>query len=124
MKIRNWIIGCALIFLASCASSPARDASPATDLELLRMGVEQLTRERQPQGTVTRAEDATNGQELFGLTIALEDTNWLQNDDKRRTRTFVDKATRRIEATRFTCSWWEFFCKARRRTLAAGQPAE
>lgn len=121
MRIPTLIIGCALIFLTSCASSPAKDASPATDLELLRLGVEQLTRERQPQGPVTRAEDARTGQELFGLTIALEDTNWLQNDDKRRTRTFVDKATRRIEATRITCSWWNLACKSRRKALARGE---
>ena len=116
MRIPTWIIGCALIFLASCASLPANDARPATDLELLRLGVEQLTRERQPQGAVTRAEDATNGGELFGLAIALEDTNWLQNDDKRRTRAFVDRATRRIELSRLpTCSWWQLRCQARRR---------
>lgn len=73
--------------------------------------MQQLTRERQPQGAVTRAEDATNGQEAFGLLIALEDTNWLQNDDKRRTRVFVDTATRRIELSRLpSCSWWQWRC--------------
>ena len=105
-----------MIFLASCASLPANDARPATDLELLRLGVEQLTRERQPTGEVTRVEDAATGGQLFGLTIALEDTNWLQNDDKRRTRAFVDRATRRIELSRLpTCSWWQLRCQARRR---------
>lgn len=78
--------------------------------------MEQLTRERQPQGAVTRAEDATNGGELFGLTIALEDTVWLSNDDKRRTRAFVDRATYRIALSRLpTCSWWQLRCQARRR---------
>jgi len=73
--------------------------------------VQQLTRERQPQGAVTRAEDAKDGQEAFGLLIALEDTNWLQNDDKRRTREFVNTATRRIELSRLpTCSWWQWRC--------------
>ena len=121
MRIPTLIIGCALMFLTSCASLPARDESPATDLELLRLGVEQLTRERQPQGPVTRVEDATNGQELFNLGIALEDTNWLQNDDKRRIRTFVDKGTRRIEASRFQCRWWNLSCKSRRKALARGE---
>ena len=80
--------------------------------------MEQLTRERQPQGAVTRAEDATNGQELFHLTIALEDAVWLSNDDKRRTREFVDRATRRIELSRLpTCSWWQVRCQARRRAI-------
>lgn len=91
---------------------------PANDLEILRLGVEQLTRERQPQGPVTRVEDATDGQQLFHLGIALEDTNWLQNDDKRRIRTFVDKATKRIELSRLpVCSWYQWRCMARRRAL-------
>ena len=73
--------------------------------------MQQLTRERQPQGAVTRSEDAANGDQLFGLTIALEDTVWLLNDDHRRTAAFVDKATRRIELSRLpTCSWWQWRC--------------
>lgn len=80
--------------------------------------MEQLTRERQPQGTPSRVEDATTNRELFNVAVALEDTNWLQNDDKRRTRAFVDRATRRIELSRLpTCSWWQFRCQARRRAL-------
>lgn len=67
---------------------------------------------------MTRAEDATNGAQLFGLVIALEDTNWLQNDDKRRTYDFVDRATRRIELSRLpACSWWQVRCRTQRRAL-------
>lgn len=80
--------------------------------------MEQLTRERQPTGPVTRAEDATDGDQLFGLTIALEDTVWLLNDDHRRTRAFVERATRRVELSRLpACSWWQLRCKADRRAL-------
>lgn len=128
MRMRLWTIGCASLFLASCGSLPARDVKPETDLEVLRLGVEQLTRERQPTGAIQRAEDAQDGEQLFGLTIALEDTNWLQNDDKRRIREFVDKATRRIALSRLpSCSWYEFACNRRRRDLtreidAAGKP--
>lgn len=87
-------------------------------MQLLRLGVQQLTRERQPQGAVTRTEDATDGTQLFNLAISLEDTNWLQNDDKRRTRAFVDAATRRIELSRLpTCSWWHLRCKAERKAI-------
>ena len=118
MRTLTWITGCAAIFLASCASLPANDARPATDLELVRLGVEQLTRERQPTGTVTRAEDAATGEQLFGLTIALEDALWLSNDDKRRTRDFVERATRRIELSRLpSCRWWQLRCQADRRAI-------
>lgn len=120
MKIRTLTIGCALTFLCSCASLPANDVKPATDLQLLRLGVSELTRERQPQGPVTRAEDATNGQEAFGLLIALEDTNWLQNDDKRRIDRFVKSATQRIELSRLpSCSWYQWRCLRARRALQA-----
>lgn len=82
------------------------------------MGVEALTRERQPTGAIQRAEDAANGEQAFALLIALEDTNWLQNDDKRRTREFVNKATRRIELSRLpTCSWWQITCRRMRRDV-------
>lgn len=120
MKTRAWIIGCALTFLCSCASLPANDVKPATDLQLVRLGVEQLTREREPQGVVTRTEDAKDGEQLFGLAIALEDTNWLQNDDKRRIRRFVNAATLRIEHSRLpSCSWYQWRCLRARRALQA-----
>lgn len=78
-----------------------------------------MTRERQPTGAIQRAEDAQDGEQLFGLTVALEDTNWLQNDDKRRIRAFVTKATRRIELSRLPdCRWYEFACNRRRRELS------
>lgn len=80
--------------------------------------MEQLTREREPTGQVTRVEDAATAEQLFGLAIALEDVNWLQNDDKRRTRAFVDKATRRVELSRLpACRWWQVQCKLERRAL-------
>lgn len=82
------------------------------------MGVTELTRERQPQGPVTRTEDAGDGRALFLLSVALEDTNWLQNDDKRRIDRFVTAATRRIQLSRLpTCSWWQWRCIRARNEL-------
>lgn len=120
MRIPTWTTGFLALFLASCSSLPANDARPATDLELLRLGVQELTRERQPQGPVQRVEDAKTGEGLFGIAVELEAVNWLQNDDKARLRRFVDKGTRRIELSRLpTCGWWQVKCLlARRRTQA------
>ena len=120
MRTPTWIIGCAVLFLTSCSSLPANDARPATDLELLRLGVQELTRERQPQGPVQRVEDAKTGEGLFGIAVELEAVNWLQNDDKARLRRFVDKGTKRIELSRLpTCSWVNIKCiLLRRRTQA------
>lgn len=127
MKTRTLMLALLLPGLWSCGSLPARDAKPATDLAILRDGVQELTRERQPQAKVTRAEDVQTIGEAGSLLIALEDTNWLQNDDKRRLRRFVDKATRRIElALEPACSWFQIGCRidqaARRRALAEPEP--
>ncbi len=131
MKTRTWMLALLSLGLLSCASSPASVDSHATDLELVRLGVDQLTRERQPQGAVTRAEDVTDTSQAFGLLISLEDTNWLQNDDKRRVRDFVHKATYRIELGRLpTCRWvWDFRCRRERKAIqeridAADKPSE
>ena len=62
---------------------------------------------------------------MFNLGIALEDTNWLQNDDKRRIVAFVDSATKRIELARLpACTWWQFRCKAERRAAQATLDAD
>lgn len=69
---------------------------------------------------MTRAEDVQTTAQANGLLIALEDTNWLQNDDKRRTRTFVDRATRRIELSRLPrCSWYQLGCRRARKAVEA-----
>lgn len=116
MRILTLTIGFAAIFLASCGTLPASDVKPATDLELLRLGVQELTRERQPQGATQRVEDAAKGEQLYGLALELEGVNWLQNDDKRRLWRFVDKGTRRIELSRLpTCGWWQIKCHLVRR---------
>lgn len=82
------------------------------------MGVTELTREREPQGAVTRTEDAGDGRGLYLLAIALEDTNYLQNDDKRRIDRFVKSATRRIQLSRLpVCRWWQVRCKRDRAEL-------
>lgn len=123
MKTRTWLPALLALGLSSCGSLPARDVKPATDLAVMRDGVRELTRERQPQAKVTRAEDVTTVGEAGSLLIALEDTNWLQNDDKRRLWRFVDRATRRIElALEPPCPWYSISCRidqaARRRELA------
>lgn len=109
-----------LLFLTSCASSPASDASPATDLAVLRLGVQALTQPRQPNGDIQRAEDAKTSGQVFNYALDLEDVNWLQNDDKARLRTFVTKSLDTIEASRFTCRWYELACRRRLRQLTNG----
>lgn len=127
MTTRTWIAGCLALCLSACATLQGSAAKPENDLELLRLGVQQLTRERHPQGPVVRVEDAATDGQLFNLAIALEDTNWLQNDDKARLRAFVDAAVARIQlARRAPCRWWQLTCRADRKAaeLALDNPKQ
>ena len=106
--IRLWLI-CALALLTSaCATSPANDARPATDLQVLRLGVQALTEPRTPAGNTQRLEDAATVGQAWDYAGDLEDALWLSNRDKANLRNFVDKATAAIETSRLPeCRWWQ-----------------
>lgn len=108
MLTRLWLI-CALVLLTSaCATSPVHDARPATDLQVLRLGVQALTEPRSPAGSIQRLEDAATVGETWDYAGDLEDALWLSNRDKANLRGFVDKATAAIETSRLPeCRWWQ-----------------
>jgi hypothetical protein len=127
VRARIWMLLCASAGLLSCGTLPARDVRPATDLDLLTIGVEELTREREPQSRVTRAEDVTTVEEAGELLIALEDVDWLHEDDKRRLRRFVTRSVERIRISlEPPCQWWNVSCKmdqrGRRQDLEPPEP--
>lgn len=104
---RLFALGAILVFLTACASSPAKDARHASDLDVLVMGVEAMAQPREPAGDVKRAEDARTNDEAWGLLLDLEDVDWLHEYDKRRIVDFVKKATDRIKRSRQPCGWWK-----------------
>lgn len=108
MLIRLSLSFVLLAFLTACATSPASDVRPATDLQVLRLGVDALTQPRLPAGDVQRLEDAATVGQAWDYAADLEDALWLSNRDKANLRTFVDKATAAIEQSRLPeCRWWQ-----------------
>ena len=94
--------------LTACARSPVRDVLPATDLQVLRLGVQALTEPRSPAGSVQRLEDAATVGQAWDYAGDLEDALWLSNRDKGNLRTFVEKASAAIETSRLPeCRWWQ-----------------
>lgn len=108
MPIRLWLTFALLASLTACATSPVHDARPATDLQVLRLGVQALTEPRSPAGSIQRLEDAATVGETWDYAGDLEDALWLSNRDKANLRTFVEKATAAIETSRLPeCRWWQ-----------------
>lgn len=108
MLTRLWLTFALVLLTSGCATSPAHDARPATDLQVLRLGVQALTEPRSPAGSVQRLEDAATVGETWDYAADLEDALWLSNRDKANLRQFVDKATAAIESSRLPeCRWWQ-----------------
>ena len=108
MLTRLFVSFALCLSLTSCATSPASDVRPATDLQVLRLGVDALTQPRLPAGDVQRLEDAATVGQAWDYAADLEDALWLSNRDKANLRTFVDKATAAIEQSRLPeCRWWQ-----------------
>lgn len=108
MPTRLWLICALALSLTACATSPVHDARPATDLQVLRLGVQALTEPRAPAGSVQRLEDAATVGETWDYAGDLEDALWLSNRDKLNLRQFVNKATAAIEASRLPeCRWFQ-----------------
>lgn len=93
--------------LTACGTLPAKDASQGSDLDVLVLGVKTLLGKREPAGTVKRAEDAQTVEQVWELTLDLEDVDWLHEQDKARAIDFTEKAAERIKASRRTCTRWD-----------------
>ena len=108
MQTRPLLSCVILLSLTACATSPASDVRPATDLQVLRLGVEALTQPRLPAGSVQRLEDAATVGETWDYALDLEDALWLSNRDKVALREFVTKSAAAIEESRLpVCRWWQ-----------------
>lgn len=108
------LLGLTLLFLSACGSLPERGVSSESDLDVLVMGVEEMAVEREPASDVKRAEDVQTTGEGWSLLLALEDVDWLHEDDKARIVRFVKRATDRIrEARNPPCSLWERLTRRR-----------
>lgn len=118
--MRLLLLGMPLLFLQGCAQQPVRVAAPTTDLQILQLGVHALTEPRAVAGPIQHPDQAeTNGQ-LMSVATDLDDVHWLDEQDKTRLRTFVDKAVVLIGQSRAAvCGWWNVACKRRNRASLA-----
>lgn len=109
MRILTWLLLAIVLSTPGCATSPARDAPPATDLQVLRLGVKALTEPRRPAGDVQHLDEAETEGEVWDYAGDVEEALWLAERDKARVRTFVDEATAAIEESRLPpCRWWKW----------------
>lgn len=105
VKILPLLIGLLSLCLSACATSPAKDASHESDLDVLVLGVETMT---EPRGTeLKNPEDTKDNEEAWSLLLDLDDVKYLSNRDKAGIRSFVQKAVERIKTSRRTCSTFD-----------------
>lgn len=103
--IRLLLLGALSLFLSACATSPAKDASHESDLDVLVMGVQTMT---EPRGNeLKNPEDVRDTEEAWNLLLDLDDVKWLSNRDKAGIRDFVERAVERIKESRRSCSTWD-----------------
>lgn len=103
--IRLSLLGLIALFLSGCATSPAKDVSHESDLDVLVMGVEVMT---EPRGeNYKNPEDVKDTEEAWNLLLDLDDVKWLSNRDKAGIRKFVKGAVERIKVSRQTCTYWD-----------------
>lgn len=119
-------LGTMLLFLTSCGISPVRVEQRATDLEVMRLGVEQMTQPRTVAGSLQHADEARTNGELMNYALNVEDALWLSNGDKVRVRSFVNSALSVIASGRLPpCRWLDFACKhGRAAALAPFKPSK
>ena len=117
---RTLLLSLALASLTACASSHVKGTAPDTDLQLLELGVKALTTPRQIADPVQHPYQARNGDELWELSLALDDMAYLSEGDTARTFEFVHKAVEAIRTSRRPpCPWWNWKCQRERRSQPA-----
>jgi hypothetical protein len=103
--IQLLLLGALSLFLSACVTSPAKDASQESDLDVLVLGVQTMT---EPRGNdLKNPEDVRDTEEAWNLLLDLDDIKWLSNRDKAGIRGFVEKAVERIKISRRTCSGFD-----------------
>lgn len=106
-----FVLGLISLSLSGCATSPARGAKHESDLDVLVMGVQEMT---QPRGTeLKNPEDVQGTGEAWNLLLDLDDVKYLSNRDKASIRRFVEKAASRIKESRRECSRFDRFFNLR-----------
>lgn len=95
------------LFLAACGTSPAKDDSPASDLDALVASVKENAPKRTlPNGKIYCVEDSKNNDERDDCALDLEDLVWLRERDLARVVRVVEQGIERLRRQRSPCGWW------------------
>lgn len=106
MKTKMFVTMLLALFLSSCVSSPKPVVNHGSDLEVLSLGIQQLAKNRTPQGDIQRMEDAKDSGEVYNYGLDLEDVNWLHWEDKKAIVEFTVKSVEVIKRSREPpCKW-------------------
>lgn len=108
MRILTLLLLATSLCLPACATSPARDAKPATDLQVLVLAVKVLTEPRRPAGDIQHLDEAETYGQAWDYAGDVEEALWLAEGDKARVRELVTQSAALIEAGRLpACRWWQ-----------------
>ena len=119
---RLLISGLICLSLSGCVTSTA---TRSTDLKIIRLGVESLTKPTKVQGSVQRRRDAITNGDLWLYSGRQEDALEIANSDKEQVRIFVIKSLEAMAEERAKkCSFWQFECKRKARDIGGdnGKP--
>ena len=118
--IRLLMIGLISLFLTACASSTA---VRSTDLKIIRLGVESLTKPTKVSGAIQHHKQAVTNGDLWLYSGRQEDALEVANSDKEQVRIFVIKSLEAMAEERARkCSFWQFDCKRKARDVGNGKP--
>lgn len=94
----------------------------STDLKIIRLGVESLTKKTEVQGAIKKRSDAVTNGDLWKLSGRQEDALEVANSDKEQVRIFVIKSLEAMAEERARkCSFWQFDCKRKARDIGNGK---
>ncbi len=107
MNLKLLLVLCVL-FLSACGTHTVKDASPASDLDVLVANVAKTTRPTLlPNGKEYCAELAATEDAQDDCTGDLEDALYNSNRNGQRTKQTVDNFVARERLRRNPCAWWE-----------------
>ena len=96
------------LFLSACATHSAKDALPASDLDVLLLNVAKTTKVTLlPNGKEFCAELAADEDAQDDCLGDLEDALYAANRDGERTLLTVQRFVARERLRRNPCAWWE-----------------
>lgn len=101
---RYWLSVLMLLSLSACGSLPSRDASPASDLVVLRAAIEsELPPRPLSNGRLYCVELAVTQAEADACAVELEENAYLREQDRQRALALLSRGLKRIE---MRCGFW------------------